>query len=100
MIQAVIRGCDTNHDISNIGQVNKELLRLFPNPAREWITVEVFNNAVYYGQLFKPNGQLVKKLSMEYGINTFDISELEAGLYFIFFYTSEGTIVQKVIKTN
>ncbi|MBN2274743.1 MAG: cellulase family glycosylhydrolase [Bacteroidales bacterium] len=100
MIQAIIRGCDTNHIISRIGQINNESFRIYPNPVRNSMIIEVFDKSVLYGQLFSLNGQLIEKLSLEYGINTFDISEIEAGLYFIVVFTSKGTIVQKVKKNN
>jgi hypothetical protein len=60
--------------------------------------IEIFDNTIHTGQLLNANGQLIRQLSMEYGINEFELNELEAGLYFIILHGSGGTIVQKVMK--
>ena len=98
MIKAIIRGCDTNHIISHFGQVDQELFRLYPNPVREMMIIEIFDNTIHTGQLLNANGQLIRQLSMEYGINELELNELEAGLYFIILHGSGGTIIQKVMK--
>ena len=99
IVQAIIRGCDTDHIISFANEeVNMELLRLYPNPAHEIINLECNDIAVHYGELYNPNGQLIRILPVEQGLNTYTIEDLKTGLYFIKMSGSHGTIIQKLVK--
>ncbi len=81
--------------ITNIEDYDASLFQIFPNPASELINVkspvEITNLRV-----LNNIGQLVmdeEVNSMEYQIN---VSQYEAGFYFIKLETSEGTILRKV----
>jgi len=75
-----------------------ELLILYPNPAYEIIHLECNDIAVHHGELFNPNGKLIRILPVEQGLNTYIIEDLKTGLYFIKMSGSHGNIIQKLVK--
>ena len=83
----------TNINVTSIGA-----LKLYPNPTKGFINLEMTNQHINYSQLYDSYGQVIRIMNIKNGINTYDISNLKAGIYFIQISTSEGVITQKIIK--
>ncbi len=73
-------------------------IAIYPNPTNETFTIESANHKVVTCQLYNSTGKLLKTLVGENGINTFNISGLKSGIYFIQFQEKGKTIVQKLVK--
>ena len=86
--------------ITNIesGFLDSQTLRLYPNPANETFTIETQNPEISFGKLYNLNGELVKNLTVQQGINIYNISELKSGVYFIQIPQNERTVVKKLVK--
>ena len=81
-------GCE-NH-LLGIGTVDKESLLLYPNPAKESITLEAMEDIFIYNSL----GQMVRQIPNPKGETIISISELPSGIY----YFKSGNKRQKLIK--
>jgi endoglucanase len=97
IIDAVV---DTSYIIGpmNIKTANASLLKLFPNPAKGFINLEMTNQNIKYSQLCDLSGQVIQSINIKNGLNTYDISNLKPGIYFVRISTTEGFITQKLIK--
>jgi len=73
-------------------------IQVYPNPAHEIFTIELQNNEFTSAQLFNSTGKLLKTLPLENGINTYNISELESGIYFIRIPQRDMVVVKKLVK--
>lgn len=81
---------DCENHLLGIGTVDKESLLLYPNPAKESITLEAMEDIFIYNSL----GQGVKHIPNPKGETTISISELPKGIY----YLKSGDRQQKLIK--
>ncbi|AOW20327.1 alpha-amylase family glycosyl hydrolase [Urechidicola croceus] len=71
-------------------------LNIYPNPVNTSFTINKITEKI---ELYDLSGRMVKKFNQVNNYQTvFDISTLSNGIYFIKFYTSEGTGVKKIIK--
>lgn len=65
---------------------------IYPNPADDIITIESVKEAEVI--FYSINGQMISQQNINEGINTIDISEFDAGIYFV---NVNGTMV-KIVK--
>jgi hypothetical protein len=77
---------------------NQEMVKLFPNPAKEEFTLEMTDNHATIGKVFNSNGLMIKTLSINAGTNTYNIRDLASGVYYIQISTQSGIIIRKMIK--
>lgn len=82
-------------DLKSIANLN-----VYPNPASDLLNIENNDHSIKKVQLFNSVGLIIKTLHVGQGINTFDLSDLGAGLYFIEVNTNKGAFTKKIIKTN
>ena len=106
-----ITGCEGNDAIVidfnvGIGSVEIAELKLYPNPASEFINLE-FNNFSSQGmvevELLSITGQLVRSINVDVsstnGTQTIDVSNLAVGTYIVTFqYENERVVKQFTIK--
>ncbi len=74
---------------------------IYPNPTNQNITVSFGMNKINAIEIYNETGQSVysKKLSKTaLTSESFDISELQQGAYFIKVYTDNGEVIKKIIK--
>jgi len=72
--------------------------KIYPNPMFERFTLEINNQLVTQCQLFNSKGMLIKTLPVKMGINTFNVSNLQKGMYLLKIETEGEMIVKKLIK--
>ncbi len=65
---------------------------MYPNPAENHITIESLRDAEV--KIYSVNGQMISQQNIIEGINTIDISNLNAGMYFV----SVNGIMVKIVK--
>ena len=71
---------------------NEVVFMMYPNPAENYITIESVKDAEV--KIYSVNGQMLSQQNINEGINTIDISDLNAGMYFV---SVNGTMV-KIVK--
>jgi hypothetical protein len=83
--------------IENVGitSLTKDKIRIYPNPTTGELQIESGQLKVENVEIFDIYG---KKILSNFNINLIDISELQAGLYFVKVFTTQGNIVKKVVK--
>lgn len=89
-------------DDSNLGvkqvEITDEQIRLFPNPARESVTIE--GDGISSVRVFSLSGREVTNIrSNEEDRVTVDISNLHNGMYIFAIKTRKGLACKKVLKT-
>ena len=80
-----------------------EFIQVFPNPATDQIEIILTkDDGILYLELMDKYGRkvLTKGRIRENNQFTIDISNLSAGLYFIYFYTMNKEIISKKIIIN
>ncbi len=70
---------------------------IYPNPAKNFITIESKSNLIAQYEILTTNGQSLIKNTIENN-KLIDISALQNGFYFITLKTSEGNATYKFIK--
>lgn len=83
-----------------VDQVNSlAQFSVYPNPAKDFITVENDSNSINAIQISDFNGRIVKTVN---GTNEtsleLNISDLSSGVYLLNVTTSEGSTVKKIVK--
>lgn len=73
-------------------------LKAYPSPLRDLLNIEINDHSIKNIQLFNSYGQMIKTLQVDQGTNTFNLSNLTSGLYFIEMSTPHGLITNKIIK--
>ncbi len=83
-------------NVLNVAKLNLgELVKIYPNPAQDYIEIETNNIVIFNISIFDING---KQLFSENRNNKkIDISKLNKGLYFIKIKTNKATITKKLI---
>lgn len=82
-------------NVTSLESEKKELIQVYPNPARDFITVSGLNksNVVTIFNVFGKQVEIYKN-----GTERKDISGLKAGIYFVKIADGENSITQKFIK--
>jgi len=83
----------TNNEITE-----SEKFKIYPNPANKTFTIESSNHRVATCHLYNSTGEIIKTLPLENGINTYNISELKSGIYFIRIPQNDKIVVKKLVK--
>jgi hypothetical protein len=81
--------------INNILVQNE--VKLYPNPANEMVTIEVFNGFNNNINILDLSGKLLKSIQSMKAITNINLSTLQAGVYFISINNENGTIIKKLI---
>ena len=75
----------------SIAENNEVAFMVYPNPAKNYVTIESAKAADV--KIYSVNGQMLLQQNISEGINTIDLSNLNAGMYFI---NVNGTMVKVV----
>ncbi|WP_338760973.1 T9SS type A sorting domain-containing protein [Bernardetia sp. ABR2-2B] len=85
----IISGIDNDKTNENL------FLKVFPNPAKDILTVQTKEKGSLI--LYDTKGQLLIEKQIQNSKNEIDISRFAAGLYILVFNTEKGQVYQKVI---
>lgn len=81
-----------------IADIAKEGFELYPNPARDMVTVNVKADARLI--IYNTNGQQVRHIELTKGTNKVTVSDFEKGIYLFKVQNAQSAMVQKVIVNN
>lgn len=86
-------------EVNEIIEKNEDIT-MFPNPARNTITVEFSHDAEAYNclELLTSNGKLIRKIEINSNRIEIDIKELNNGIYFIRLTDNEKIILKRILK--
>jgi len=82
----------TNNNLDNI--------RIYPNPVKERIYIEIKDLFVSSVQIFNIRGQLIKTFNISLGLNTYDIDDLDTGIYILKVFTNDDEMNYKILKVD
>jgi hypothetical protein len=83
---------------SSVPATQQNSVKIYPNPVKDQISIEIDNKTSTCCSIYNFNGQLIVKYPIQNGKNTFDVSRLSKGLYTIQLSTKNGLIIQKMVK--
>lgn len=87
------------HNLTNqIDVEENNQIRIYPNPVFDAFTLEINDPSITQCQLINSSGLFLQTLHVEMGVNTFNISHLRQGMYFLKLKAEKGTVVKKIIK--
>jgi hypothetical protein len=84
--------CQQLVDVKDIHSEGKSFFNLYPNPAIDIISVYSDEKKAFEALIMDVQGRTIRKLMLQPGINHLDISNMSAGLYFLY---KEGTGILK-----
>jgi PKD repeat protein len=76
----------------------KDGLKIYPNPAKNLINIENQNGLFNQVKIMNAVGQLIKDISLKNGTNKVDISEMNAGIYYLLISGNDGSRSMKFVK--
>ena len=79
-------------------------LRLFPNPARDWLQVSISPSLIQSSnlqlRLFSANGQLIEQLVIQDPTTRLDLRQLQAGTYWVELNDGQRRTTRPIILAN
>jgi endoglucanase len=98
ILKAIIDTSVVVSPTTSIQNIKDSKLYIFPNPVNSTLNLQMTQLNGGTSILYDSTGQTIKTLNVKNGMNSFDVSELIAGMYFIKVTTKEGSVIQKFIK--
>lgn len=83
--------------LSAPGVPKDESITLYPNPAKDFMTIEC-DNIIRSVSIYDVQGRVLEILKRESNAVTLDVSNRANGMYFVKIMTDKGMQVQKVVK--
>ncbi len=84
-------------DASDTEEFGGELIRVFPNPATDYLNITGLSDNVQAISMYSITGALVQEIRTN--VNRIDVSGLQAGVYFLSIVDAEGEVMtQKFVK--
>ncbi|MDD2564725.1 MAG: T9SS type A sorting domain-containing protein, partial [Salinivirgaceae bacterium] len=78
--------------------VAANLVKLYPNPVVDILTIERGNNEQVIAEIYNSNGTLINSTNVEDAIITFDVSYMSSGSYYIRLIGTSNTTIHRFIK--
>ena len=82
---------------SSVNEFSHSNLRIYPNPASDFVIIDNQNNKIISIELFDISGRFVEKYTMNTKQTTIDVTHLMQGIYFVRVFTSKGVAVRKMV---
>ena len=84
----------------NENLMDSKLITIFPNPTNNEIIIKFKKNSITDGlvEIIDMNGQVIKKVIMDFYKTIINIDELNRGIYVIQIKTDKGILIKKIIK--
>jgi serine protease AprX len=85
--------------VLNTDDFIKDGIALYPNPSKDWLTIDVASTTLEKIYFYDLQGRLVKQINSN-GLNKeqINIQDLSSGVYYLNVVTSEGSISKKIVK--
>lgn len=77
----------------------KDGITVYPNPSKDWLTIDAASTTLEKIYFYDLQGRLVKQINSN-GLNKeqINIQDLSSGVYYLNVVTSEGSISKKIVK--
>jgi hypothetical protein len=85
--------CDPGVQIDN-GEPLKEII-VYPNPAHNYIKINIPNNTIFSTYIYNSTGQLVSRTRNQDYIN---VAKLNSGIYFVKIKYDNTVVTKKIVK--
>ncbi len=94
--ESIIAGssCESSVDVA---EQNNYIINIYPNPATEYINIEL-DEEYNYLQIMNQLGEIVVKKELSSGLQNIDISNLPIGIYIVNISNIKGAISRKIVK--
>ncbi|MBP6574916.1 MAG: T9SS type A sorting domain-containing protein, partial [Flavobacteriales bacterium] len=92
-LDALVNACSLSTPVASV--LNDNALNVYPNPARDQLTISAPLAAPVHVRLFDPVGALVLETN---ATRTVDLTALASGFYFVELQQEDRTQVLKVVK--
>jgi len=76
----------------------KSILKIFPNPVQDWLTIELNQETKATLKLHDLNGRLIYKQHIEQQQFALNMSNFDSGMYFLTLSSKEQSVTQRVVK--
>jgi photosystem II stability/assembly factor-like uncharacterized protein len=86
------------NDITTIIESNSGVFRVYPNPAKDILTIETNNLGQQSVEISSLKGQLIYSTNMEGTTHQIDLSSFQKGFYFISIRSKDFVATEKIIK--
>ncbi len=96
VIFAVLKS--TIHSLTSIHVVLFSDIRIYPNPAKDVLLIDLGSANAAYLDILNIHGQRMLTLELNNSNKSVDISELPKGLYFVQFKIQNKTLCKKLMK--
>jgi hypothetical protein len=86
--------------ISNAVSVNEKIkpeVRIYPNPADEFIIIESYNERIIGVDMFDVSGRIVNRFTAKNEKYTINTSGVQRGIYFVRIFTDAGPFTKKIV---
>jgi predicted outer membrane repeat protein len=103
-VEVTKNGCKATSTCTNISTVGIEahaqtVFNIYPNPASNEITIELYQQGEYTLKIIDVTGKVVADFGKVYQNNqTYTIGHLSEGIYFIQVKTNNGVAIKKIVK--
>ena len=82
---------------SSVNEFSHSNLRIYPNPASDFVIIDNQNNKIISIELFDISGRFVEKYTMNTKKTTIDVTHLQQGIYFVRVFSAKGIAVRKMV---
>jgi len=90
---------DTNVSrLQSFNKVSEDNIKLYPNPTRSVLNIEVLNGSFDSIMVFSSTGKLVQTINPEADALTIDVSQFASGMYFVRFVSEGLAFTKRFIK--
>ena len=94
----LVRSITTVEELLSVEDADAECrIELYPNPAKDMVSIETTNAALSMMRILSFTGEEVVKRQLNSGRNTMNLSHLSRGIYSVIISTNENTIIKKLI---
>lgn len=92
--------CNLTTGEANVPQPEKDVIRIYPNPAKNSITIENTYNYIVYATLRDIDGTLITTQKLQTGDNMINIEHMAAGTYIVTILNSKNEVLtsEKIMK--
>jgi len=83
----------------SVADLKNNTISIYPNPVSDQFQIN-FNNQqkILNLKILDVNGRIVKRIKSNLSRNTYQLSNLKAGIYFLLLETDKGRLEKKIIK--
>jgi len=74
-------------------------IKLYPNPAKDFVNLNLPANETYQVKLLNLNGQMIQSMEA-YGNTRLNVRNLKVGMYFITIQTDQSIVSKRFLKVN